>query len=298
MKNMKKRNKVLIIISIILFVISVLLVIYRYSECRMGCFVHASTPTNKICNNKLAFLNLFPIVMLIIAFFMNVFVKQDEKLKKIFLWFTGTIGWYFILWLVNIIESILTPIGKPLIYIYPKKKTNVKVKLGNEKILTCTYPKYEEKWDVVAESSGNLLDKKTNKNFYGLYWEGKVKDKLKIKEGFCVRGIDTSSFLEEKLSILGLNERETNEFIMYWLPRLEKNNFNLIRFKTTEEINELMPLDINPKPDTIIRIMMECIPLIKYKEIEEQKLIKVTRKGYTVVEWGGTISNKKVFKVE
>ena len=33
-----------------------------------------------------------------------------------------------------------------------------------------------------------------------------------------------------------------------------------------------MPLEINPKPDTVIRVMMQFIGVNNYKEIDEQKL--------------------------
>ena len=49
---------------------------------------------------------------------------------------------------------------------------------------------------------------------------------------------DVIKFLEEKLGILGLTEREAEEFIVYWLPLMEKNKYNYIRFETLEEINE------------------------------------------------------------
>jgi hypothetical protein len=55
-----------------------------------------------------------------------------------------------------------------------------------------------------------------------------------------------------------------------------------------EELNSYMALDIEPKPDTLIRVFMEYKPLDEYKEVKEQELVKVQRKGYTVVEWGGS----------
>ena len=42
-------------------------------------------------------------------------------------------------------------------------------------------------------------------------------------EGFYVEDKDAIKFLEEKLSIIGLNDKEKNEFIMYWLPVLKDN---------------------------------------------------------------------------
>ena len=55
-----------------------------------------------------------------------------------------------------------------------------------------------------------------------------------------------------------------------------------------KEIEENMPLIISPKPDTMIRVMMEWKGLDKYVEVQEQELTQVNREGFTVVEWGGT----------
>mgnify|MGYP003316869624 CR=1 FL=1 len=58
-----------------------------------------------------------------------------------------------------------------------------------------------------------------------------------------------------------------------------------------DEINENMPLDITPKPDTIIRIVMEFKELDDFIQVKEQKLSKPNRKGFVVVEWGGSKIN-------
>ncbi len=184
-----------------------------------------------------------------------------------------------------------TSVDKPIIYIYPIEETKVTVKLGKPENLAVSYPKYkEEGWKVLAKTDGTLIDSNSGRNLYALYWEGKKIEKRanNVKEGFVVEGENTAKFLEEKLAILGLNEREAEEFIVYWLPQMENNKFNYIRFESLEEIEEIMPLEINPKPDTLIRIMMEWEPLDEKIEIEEQKLEKAERDGYTVVEWGGT----------
>ena len=179
---------------------------------------------------------------------------------------------------------------KPIIYIYPETETTVQVSVGHPEKLSCVYPEYdtEEGWKVIAKPNGDLVDIKTGKNLYCLYWEGNQKQEYKFKDGFVVAGEDSAKFLEEKLAILGLNEREANEFIIYWLPKLEANKYNLIRFETMEEIEEYMPLSIEPKPDTLIRVMMDYKGLNKPIEIKEQKLENVTREGYAVVEWGGS----------
>lgn len=182
-------------------------------------------------------------------------------------------------------------IDKPLIYIYPTSNMNVKVKLGYPENLTTTYPQYNDSWDVYAKTDGTLIDN-NGKEYYGLYWEGIRKSKIEFNDGFIVSKEDLIPFLEEKLAILGLNTKESNEFIIYWLPRLQKNNYNLIRFATKEEIEKEMPLDITPTPETLIRVFMEFKGLDEKITINEQKLEKVKRNGYTVVEWGGSEQKK------
>ena len=173
---------------------------------------------------------------------------------------------------------------KPIIYLYPTEETNVTVKLGNPKLLTSTYPKYEDKWMVTAYPNGDLKDLKTGRSLYGLYWEGKNYNTGETDEGFIVKGSDTISFLEEKLEILGLNEKESEEFIIYWLPRMEHNKYNYIRFASMDEINANMPLYVDPNPDTIIRVLMVFKPLNKKIDVKEQKLTTPERTGFTLVE--------------
>ena len=176
---------------------------------------------------------------------------------------------------------------KPMIYLYPEQKTIVDVQLGNPSKLTATYPKYNNGWKVTAEPDGTLHDT-AGREYYGLYWEGTSGNATIHQEGFVIAGEDTAKFLEEKLALLGLTEREANEFIVYWLPKLEANRYNYIRFETEEEINEYMPLEVTPTPDTVLRILMDYKPLDAPIEVKEQNLTTPTREGFTLVEWGGT----------
>ena len=185
--------------------------------------------------------------------------------------------------------SVYNYAAKPIIYIYPEKEEEVKVTLLDKDLLTCSYPKYEDVWEVHASLNGDLIDLDTGNKLYSLYYESKNREAYKVeKDGFCIEKRDIIPFLEEKLEILGLNYKEKEEFIVYWLPQLEKYDYIYIRFDDLEEINNNMGLDINPKPETLIRIMMTWKGLNKPIKVEEQELKKQERRGYTVVEWGGT----------
>ena len=189
----------------------------------------------------------------------------------------------------KILQRIYPSIDKPVIYLYPTEETEISVKLLNDERITCSYPKYVDEWKVLAKTNGDLMDLDTGRNLYSLYYESESVEKFNIsQEGFIVKREDSAKFLEEKLAILGLTQRETQEFIIYWLPKLESNNYNYIRFATGEEINNNMPLEINPNPDTIIRVLMTFKGLQSPIDVEEQKLDTPERTGFTVVEWGGT----------
>ena len=179
---------------------------------------------------------------------------------------------------------------KPIIYIYPNQDQNVKVTLGSSDKLLVSYPVYNNGWNVLAKKDGTLIDNKTNRELYSLYYESENNINFKIEnEGFVISKEEIIPFLEEKLEILGLNPREQEEFIIYWLPILQKNNYTYIRFATNEEINNNMPLQVEPAPNTMIRVLMIFKGLEEKINVKEQPLQKVTRNGYTVVEWGATI---------
>ena len=50
----------------------------------------------------------------------------------------------------------------------------------------------------------------------------------------------------------------------------------------------MMPLIISPDADTVIRVYMLFKGLNAPLKVTEQELSSVVRKGFTVVEWGGT----------
>lgn len=178
--------------------------------------------------------------------------------------------------------------AKPVIYLYPEEETEVSVRVdfteGGE--LTCTYPDYGEGWEVTARPDGTILDKDGNE-YYCLYWEGEGNARFEKGKGWCVSREDTASFLREKLTEIGLTAREANEFIIYWLPELQKNPYNLIAFHT-DDYARSVPLTVSPAPDTVIRVFMTYEPCDEPTEIEPQSLPRYERNGFTVVEWGGS----------
>ena len=180
-------------------------------------------------------------------------------------------------------------VDKPIIYLYPEVETDISIELSHPDKLISSYPLYHGRgWKVRALPNGNLIDLETGRELYALYYESEDVVNYKVEnEGFVVEKENIITFLEEKLAILGLNQKEAEEFIIYWLPRLQENNYNYIRFASMDEINKNMELKIEPVPDTMIRVIMVYKGLDEKIDVIPQKLKLQERNGYTVVEWGG-----------
>lgn len=175
---------------------------------------------------------------------------------------------------------------KPVIYLYPEKETRVSVNLELNGQLTCTYPEYKNGWQVTAKPDGTLADA-SGQIYNYLYWEGETYADYDLSKGFCVKGADTAQFLETALKKLGLNRKEANEFIVYWLPIMQDNTYNIISFQT-DVYTDTAKLNINPTPNTLIRVFMAWKPSDAYIKLPKQTLSAPERRGFTAVEWGGT----------
>lgn len=184
------------------------------------------------------------------------------------------------------IKTVIGGYAKPILYLYPEKdNTKISISFAKNQLLSTTYPKYKQKWIVNANKDGSLyID---NQYYYALYWEENKYQHQNFKEGFYVTKDNAINFLEEKLTILGLNAKERNEFIMYWLPILEKNEQSLVYFEQTKERENFNKLLVEPKPDSLLRIAIHIKKVEKEIKIKEQVLNTFKRTGFTAVEWGG-----------
>ncbi|MBR5969096.1 MAG: zinc-ribbon domain-containing protein [Lachnospiraceae bacterium] len=191
-------------------------------------------------------------------------------------------------------KSVYPLAEKPAIYLYPEEETKVSLRLDYAGTLTTIYPSFdaENTWQVTARPDGTLFGA-DGREYYCLFWEGKDGFTPDFSEGFVIRGEDTAAFLEEALAAQGLSAREANEFIIYWLPRMEGNEWNLISFQG-ENYTDAAKLFADPLPDTVIRVFMSFRPLSEDEALAlqdtlpAQTFIAPQREGFTLAEWGGS----------
>ncbi len=179
--------------------------------------------------------------------------------------------------------------GKPVIYLYPEKTENVSVKIEPKGGLTKSEPAYGSGWNVLATSLSELTDLASGAKYPYLFWEGRGGIYETPKKGFVVAASDVHDFLIEKLTKLGLNTKEQADFMEFWEPRMTGAPYFFVTFLGTSAMNEIAPLTISPKPDTVIRILMDYSPLQAPISVEGFDIKTPERKGFTVVEWGGVL---------
>lgn len=179
-------------------------------------------------------------------------------------------------------------VKKPVLYLYPEEDTKVEVTFDNKNKLLSTYPKYIDKWEVLAKKDGTLIDE-NGREYYALYWDENIKHKEKFETGFYVKSEDSIKFLEEKLFEMGFTDKEANEFIMYWLPIMEQDGDNLVHFHFTEDRQKQNKINIEPQVDSLFRVSIEIKKVNKKVSIKEQKIERFERYGFSALEWGGSI---------
>jgi hypothetical protein len=184
--------------------------------------------------------------------------------------------------------------SKPIIYLYPTKTTNVNVKLSLQGHVTVSNPIYPSGgWqNIEAHPNGSLIYQ--GKSYRELYYESETIKVKPVPQGIFIPSSQLQPKLEELTTKLGLDTFERGEFLDYWVPRLRNLHSPYILFSVfaPEEKAKVDSVMITPRPDTFIEFLAYFKPVASVYPIKPLQLPKVPqRKGFTAVEWGGTIDN-------
>jgi hypothetical protein len=173
---------------------------------------------------------------------------------------------------------------KPNIYIYPTEKTELVVKInfpiGGE--LETTIPEYGNGWNITVDTTGIINDVYTY-----LFYESNQPDVWQRQYGWFVNSENLDTFFRANLSEYGFKGHEIDDFINYWIPRLENFSNYAIYPQTNKLIDEVIRLEFSIQPDKILRLFY----VIERQDQSPEKLKEPTiesfaREGYFVTEWG------------
>ncbi len=188
--------------------------------------------------------------------------------------------------------AALVECGKPVVYLYPTTPTTVTVKVGAA--VSVSEPLYGTGWTVLAQPNGQLATT-SGAVFPNLYWEGKGHGVYpKITQGRVVSSTNIEQELRSDLTAQGLNQTETQDFLDFWLPRMPNTPYIRLTWFNTPALNQLAPLTVSPKPDTVLRVFLDFTGQDNPSTTLTPQTLRTTqRSGFTLVEWGGLLVGGK-----
>jgi hypothetical protein len=184
-------------------------------------------------------------------------------------------------------------VAKPVIYLYPQSPTFVSVavtSIGNIVVSNPTYP--QGGWqNVLANPEGNLLY--NGKQYSELFYETDVTNFQKPQKGIVIPTNELKNRLSGILDQLGLEGNEKEEFLSFWLPRLQSLNSPYIFFSIIDKPikDKIDNVSITPKPDTQIAFIAYFKPVSDPSSYDNSLSLSPApvRKGFVSVEWGGVL---------
>lgn len=183
-----------------------------------------------------------------------------------------------------------TPECKPAIYLYPEKTSLVKVTIGpSVGQRTITIPPYNSDggWRVLASPSGAIYW--GSMSYTHLFYEAMTEYPKTPTQGWIIDGSNVADDLYRIGNEMGLNNSESEELGRYWSNKLKQSPYYFVGLIDQSEIEKLEPLSIQPQPDTTIRMRFYFKALSEPTLVENPQAKTISRKGFTVVEWGGYV---------
>jgi hypothetical protein len=184
----------------------------------------------------------------------------------------------------SIIDTTQVIVLKPNIYIYPTTTTDLTVKLDfplGGSVLQ-SIPAYSDGWNITVEPSGKI-----DGQYDYLFYESRNPNAFQYSTGWVVSKDTLTAFFTHHLLSAGFTEREKNDFIDYWIPRLTEYPYYIIYPQFKNDIDKVIRLNLSKSPDAILRLFY----VVKGTNVNDATLKTPTtpsfqRSGFVVTEWG------------
>jgi hypothetical protein len=181
-------------------------------------------------------------------------------------------------------------VKKPVVYAYAEDTISTSVSFDFDGPLTFVYPTYEDAWNITVLPNDMIIDNANGKIYPYLFWEGDYQLSMipTFDEGFVVSNTEMITFLEHKLSLIGLNDKEKTDFITFWGPQLNEEQY-IVKFIQQADCDGIATYEFSTEPDNFLRLYVTFEPAAGAIHLPEQQLTPIDRGGFTLVEWGGMI---------
>ncbi len=175
-------------------------------------------------------------------------------------------------------------VDKPNIYLYPEETIEVDVNIvfphGGR--LRTSIPEYGDGWHITVEPSG-IIDGQ----YDCLFYESLQPDYGQYEAGWVVAQGQLEGFFRDNMALTGFNQKEIDDFIEYWIPRLTEYPYYAIYPQYNDELEEMIKLEFSEQPTNLIRLIYSVRGLETGNlTLDEAVIPAFNRDGFTVAEWG------------
>lgn len=175
----------------------------------------------------------------------------------------------------------------PNIYLYPETTLNISVDLefpSGGKIVH-SEPQYNDGWDVTVTPDG-LIDGRYDYLFY----EVSMTAPFSTSDGWLLDGANISNEFKFILANLGYYDNEIDDFLEYWLPRLNNSPWYAV---FPQNVESMITVTIDPRPDEFLRSIFVIVPVTEPMALTEPPMPDAIRRHkFSAVEWGAILLNR------
>ena len=175
-------------------------------------------------------------------------------------------------------------VWKPNIYLYPEETTelDVYITFPHGGRVTTSIPNYNNGWHVTVEPNG-IIDGQ----YEFLFYESLQPDYGQYEAGWVVAQDRLEDFFRNNMALTGFNQKEIDDFIEYWIPRLTEYPCYAIYPQYNDELDEMIKLNFSTQPTNLIRLIYSVRGLETGNlTLDEAVIPAFNRDGFTVAEWG------------
>lgn len=176
------------------------------------------------------------------------------------------------------------------LYLYPQTETNVKIQVSGATLFSDIPEMENNSWNVKAYPDGKIRSRGGEYSSINYSYIGDPQPPPPY--GTVVDKKDLAITLKRFAEKLGLNEKETNDFVSFWTNTLPTTPYYLVSFYPKETAQKIIQYSIRPEPNSFLQIIMYFKPLEYKVKLPPPTFPKFERKGFVAVDWSGVVDDK------